>query len=79
MAMVHGAIFIGGGMVLFNLAARLIGAGRLTLLAQTETVLGPVWVFLIFAERPRTATVVGGAVILAGVMLSAWGEARRSR
>ena len=77
MAMVHGAIFIGGGMVLFNMAARLVRAGQLTLLAQTETVLGPVWVFLIFAETPRLATMVGGAVILAGVLLSAWGETRR--
>jgi drug/metabolite transporter (DMT)-like permease len=76
MAMVHGAIFIGGGMVLFNLAARLVRAGQLTLLAQTETVLGPLWVFLIFAETPRLATTIGGAVILAGVLLSAWGEAR---
>ena len=78
MAMVHGAIFIGGGMVLFNLAARLVRAGQLTLLAQTETVLGPVWVFLIFAERPRLATILGGAVIMAGVVLAAWGESRRS-
>jgi drug/metabolite transporter, DME family len=76
MAMIHGAIFIGGGMVLFNLAARWVRAGQLTLLAQTETVLGPLWVFLIFAETPRLATTIGGAVILVGVLLSAWGEAR---
>jgi drug/metabolite transporter (DMT)-like permease len=78
MAMTHGALFIGGGFVLFNLAARLVGAGQLTLLAQTETVFGPLWVFLLFGERPRLATILGGAVILAGVMLAAWGEARRS-
>ena len=79
MAILHGAIFIGGGILMFNLAARLIPAGQLTLLAQTETVLGPVWVFLLFNERPRLTTLVGGAVVLAGVLLSAWGEARRSR
>jgi drug/metabolite transporter, DME family len=76
MAMVHGGIFIGGGMLLFNLAARSVRAGQLTLLAQTETIMGPVWVYLLFGEEPRLATVLGGAVILAGVMLSAWASGR---
>lgn len=79
MAILHGALFIGGGIVIFNLAARLVPAGKLTLLAQTETVLGPVWVFLLFDERPNPTTLVGGAVVLAGVMLAAWGEANSSR
>jgi len=79
MAIVHGAFFIGCGIVVFNLAARLVPAGKLTLLAQTETVLGPVWVFLLFDERPNLTTLIGGAVVLAGVMLAAWGEANSSR
>jgi drug/metabolite transporter (DMT)-like permease len=77
-AMVHGGLFIGGGMLLFNYAARTVKAGQLTLLAQTETVLGPLWVFLLFGETPRLTTVLGGALILLGVMLSAWGQTRRS-
>lgn len=76
MAMVHGALFIGGGMVLFNLAARLVRASQLTLLAQTETILGPVWVFILFGETPRLATLLGGLVILTGVLLAAWGQSR---
>ncbi|MDQ0472452.1 DMT family transporter [Labrys wisconsinensis] len=76
MAMLHGALFIGVGMILFNIAARSVPANRLTLLAQTEMLLGPVWVFLIFDERPRPATLLGGLIVLAGVMLSAWGGAR---
>jgi drug/metabolite transporter (DMT)-like permease len=79
MPILHGALFIGGGIMVFNLAARLVPAGQLTLLAQTETILGPLWVFLMFDERPRLTTLTGGAVILVGVMLAAWGEARRSR
>jgi drug/metabolite transporter, DME family len=75
-AMLHGGVFIGGGMLLFNLAARTIRAGQLTLLAQTETILGPVWVYILFGEEPRAATVLGGAVILLGVMLSAWASGR---
>lgn len=71
-AMLHGAAFIGGGMYLLNGAARYIGAGQLVLLAQTETILGPIWVFLIFAETPRLTIIIGGAVLLAGVLLSAF-------
>ena len=74
-AMVHGAAFIGGGMILLNRAARFVGAGQLTLLAQTETILGPVWVFVLFQETPRLTTVVGGAVVLAGVLLAAFARA----
>ena len=79
MPILHGALFIGGGIMVFDLAARLVPAGQLTLLAQTETILGPLWVFLMFNEQPRLTTLIGGAVVLAGVMLAAWGEAQRSR
>jgi drug/metabolite transporter, DME family len=71
-ALVHGIVLIGGGMFLLNRAARFVGAGRLLLLAQTETILGPVWVLLVFAEVPRLSTIIGGAVLLAGVVLSAF-------
>ena len=71
-AMLHGAAFIGGGMILLNAAARLVGASQLTLLAQTETILGPVWVLLLFSEVPRLTTIIGGAVLMAGVLLSAF-------
>lgn len=70
-AMFHGAVLIFGGMVLLNHAARHVGAGQLILLAQTETVLAPVWVFLAFSETPRLSTVLGGGVLLGGVLLSA--------
>ena len=70
--MVHGIVLIGGGMFLLNRAARFVGAGRLMLLAQTETILGPLWVLLVFAEVPRLSTIIGGTVLLAGVVLSAF-------
>src|ERR1700744_2744826 len=62
-AIVHGAVFMGGGMILLNRAARYVGASQLILLAQTETILGPVWVFLLFQEMPRSTTILGGAVV----------------
>ena len=49
-AMFHGGVIIVGGLVLLNLAARHVGAGQLILLAQTETVLAPVWVYFAFSD-----------------------------
>jgi drug/metabolite transporter (DMT)-like permease len=33
-----------------------------------ETVLGPLWVWLVLSERPATATLTGGALILAALV-----------
>jgi drug/metabolite transporter (DMT)-like permease len=44
------------------------------LLAQTEMILGPVWVYLFFGEAPRLTTILGGAVLLAGVLVAALGR-----
>jgi DME family drug/metabolite transporter len=71
MALVHGALFIGLGTVCFNLASPSISAVGLVVLAQTETVFAPVWVWLAFGETPSLSTVVGGAMILAGVVMTA--------
>jgi drug/metabolite transporter (DMT)-like permease len=71
MAMLHGAVFIGIGVACFNAAASQIPAVGLTVLAQTETILSPVWAFLILGERPSSYTLAGGLLILSGVLVSA--------
>ena len=51
---------------------------ELMLLVLVEFVLGPLWVWIFVAEVPRTATLVGGAVVLVTVashaLLSLRGE-----
>jgi drug/metabolite transporter (DMT)-like permease len=79
MAMLHGAVFIGIGVACFNAAASQIPATGLTVLAQTETLLSPVWAFLILGEVPSGATLTGGALILTGVLVSALAGARQAR
>lgn len=38
-----------------------------------ETVLAPIWVWLIFAERPTSQSLIGGAILVAALVLhSAW-------
>ena len=65
---------IGLGFVFLTVGARLIPAGEVALITLLEIVLGPLWVWLFLSERPSTATLVGGAVVLAAVLLQARGE-----
>ena len=54
LALVHGAVFIVGGTLIFNIASRSIPAAAMTVFAQTEMVLVPVWAFLLLSERPTS-------------------------
>lgn len=54
--------------LLFLLGARYIPSGEAGLLGLLDTVLAPFWVWLAFAEIPATATLAGGAVVLASVV-----------
>jgi drug/metabolite transporter (DMT)-like permease len=74
---VHGFLFIGIGFLLYARGARSVPAGDATILTQTETLFGPLWVWLLFGETPPMATLGGGALVLAAVALAAFANARR--
>ena len=65
---------IGLGFIFLTIGARLIPAGEVALITLLEIVLGPLWVWLFLSERPSTATLVGGAIVLGAVLLQARGE-----
>lgn len=54
---------------LFARGLRDVTAPEAGLIGLLEPVLNPIWVFLVHDERPATATLVGGAFLLAGVAL----------
>jgi len=58
----------GAGFLLFMAGARLIPAAQSALIGMLETVLGPLWVWLVLDERPSAATLIGGALILAALL-----------
>lgn len=76
-ALVHGGLFIVLGTMLFNTASRRVPAGAMTVFAQTEMVLVPVWSFVVLAERPKATTLLGGSIILAAIMGKAIIDARQ--
>lgn len=64
-----GVTQIGLGFVFLTIGSRLIPAGEVALITLLEVVLGPLWVWVFLTERPSTATLIGGAVVLAAVLL----------
>ena len=58
----------GAGFLLFMAGARLIPAAQSSLIGMLETVLGPLWVWLVLNERPGSASLAGGALILAALV-----------
>lgn len=64
-----GLVQMAGGLALFTIAARLVPVADLTLLLLLEVALGPLWVWLAFAQQPSATTLIGGCGVLAAVAL----------
>ena len=50
--------------VLVTIAPRFITAAEVNLFFLLETIIGPIWVWLIIKEQPSPETIVGGAIIV---------------
>ena len=68
---------MGLGLVLFTMGARLIVASEVALITLLEVVLGPFWAWVAVSETPALMTVVGGAVVVAAVLLQTTENASR--
>jgi drug/metabolite transporter (DMT)-like permease len=68
LAMLHGGIFIVVGTLIFNIASRHVPAAAMTVFAQTELVLVPLWAFLLLSETPTGSTLLGGSIIVVAVV-----------
>lgn len=59
---------LGLGLVLYTLGSRHVPAAESTLLAMTEVVLSPIWVWLIFGETAGDLMLIGGGILLAALL-----------
>lgn len=66
-------------LLLFMVGARYVPAAEAGLIGLLDVVLGPIWVWLVFAETPTRAAFIGGAIVLAAVLWHMLGELRRER
>ena len=64
---------IGLGFALLTVGARLIPAAQVGLITLLEVVLGPLWVWLALDEQPSTLTLVGGAIVIAAIVIQTRG------
>jgi len=66
-----GSAQFGAGFILITMGTRLVPAAEVALLSLTETVLAPIWVWLVINEIPSVLTMFGGAVVLSAVVSQA--------
>jgi drug/metabolite transporter (DMT)-like permease len=62
-----GAVQFALPYLLFTRGLKDVQASEASLIALIEPVLNPVWVALFYGEDPSTATIIGGAIIIAGL------------
>lgn len=62
-----GVAQLGCGLILFTFGSRHVPAAELVLLALTEVVLAPIWVWLVVGEVPGMFTLIGGGIMLAAI------------
>jgi drug/metabolite transporter (DMT)-like permease len=70
---------MGLGLAFLTIGARLIPPAQVAVISLLEVVLGPLWVWLAYEERPSLATFLGGAVVVAAVVVQATGDVLVSR
>ena len=64
---------MGIGLAFLTIGARLIPPAQVAIISLLEVVLGPLWVWLAYDERPTAATLAGGAIVVAAVVVQAVG------
>jgi drug/metabolite transporter (DMT)-like permease len=74
-----GAAQLGCGLAMFTFGSRHVPAAELILLALTEVVLGPIWVWLAVGEVPSRITFIGGGILLAAITGQALSGMHRPR
>jgi drug/metabolite transporter (DMT)-like permease len=76
-----GFVQLGIGFLCFTIATRYIMASEVALFALTESILGPIWVWIGVGEQPSVLTIVGSGIVLVCVssycIVGIRGERRR--
>lgn len=67
-AIIMGCLQFGIGFWCFTVASRYIMASEVALFSLTESILGPVWVWIGVGEEPSWLTLMGSAVVLVSVV-----------
>jgi drug/metabolite transporter (DMT)-like permease len=66
-----GMFQLGLGFLLFTAVTRHVTAAEAMLLTLLETIAGPLWAWLAIGERPGDHALIGGAIVLAALVVNA--------
>lgn len=75
---IEAAVVVPIAFGLIGLSTRFLAAPQLSLLLLLETLLGPVWIWLVLGERPSAFGLIGGAVVLLALAFNLFMLASRS-
>jgi drug/metabolite transporter (DMT)-like permease len=78
-AVLNGAVMIPLAFFCLGAAPRYIGGAEVAMFYLLETVFAPVWVWMIFNEVPSDKALLGGAILLAAIVLHTIWDMKRSR
>jgi drug/metabolite transporter (DMT)-like permease len=67
-AILMGCLQFGIGFWCFTVASRYILASEVALFALTESILGPIWVWVGVGEEPSLLTLIGSAIVFVSVV-----------
>ncbi len=66
---IAGFFQVGFGFIFITIGARSTPSAMVGVIMLSESVLGPIWAFLLAGERPSSFTLIGGGVILFAVLI----------
>jgi len=73
-----GGLILPVSLTLITRATRHLPAAEVNLVALLETVLGPLWVWVVLGESPAAVVVLGGAIVLGAIAIHSALALRRS-
>jgi drug/metabolite transporter (DMT)-like permease len=68
---------LAAGLLLYMASLKRIPASQAALLGLLEPVLGPIWVWAAYGERPSDLTLLGGVIVIGFAAANVWLDSRR--
>jgi len=76
--LINALVIAPAGAFALSLAPRYIPAPQVAMFFLLETILAPIWVWLIFAETPSNQSLIGGAIVLTAITVHSAFQLKRS-
>lgn len=79
LALAMGTVQFALGFILITLGTRTVPAAEVSLLALSETILAPIWVWVFVGEVPTATSLAGGLIVVTAIVSQALVNLQRAR